>query len=70
MIFFYCRDALSKAQRTTERLANISKEVLKVFDIVNPKDHKKYASQLLFFFSLPAYQTKHNLIKHLIATFC
>ncbi|XP_046850822.1 coiled-coil domain-containing protein 18-like [Xenia sp. Carnegie-2017] len=35
------REALDKAEKTTERLANISKDVLKVFEMVNPKDHKK-----------------------------
>lgn len=36
------RDALDKAEKMTERLANISKDVLKVFEMVNPKDHKRY----------------------------
>ena len=42
---FFCRDALSKAEKTTERLAKISKDVLKIFEMVNPKDSKKYAIQ-------------------------
>ena len=39
---FRLRDALDKAEKTTERLAIISKDVLKVFEMVNPKDHKRY----------------------------
>ena len=43
MYFFVSdRDALDKAEKMTERLANISKDVLKVFEMVNPKDHKRY----------------------------
>ncbi|CAB4022105.1 Hypothetical predicted protein, partial [Paramuricea clavata] len=40
------RDALDKAEKTTERLANISKDVLKVFEMVNPKDHKRGKKKL------------------------
>ncbi len=38
---FSSRDALDKAEKTTERLANISKDVLKIFEMLNPKDQKR-----------------------------
>ena len=33
---------MDKAEKTTERLASVSQEVMKIFELVNPKDHKKY----------------------------
>ena len=38
-IFF--RDALDKAEKATERLATVSKDVIKALEIANPKETKK-----------------------------
>lgn len=38
---FYFRDALDKAEKATQRLATVSKDVIKALEIVNPKETKK-----------------------------
>ena len=38
---FDFREALDKAEKATERLATVSKDVMKALEIVNPKETKK-----------------------------
>ena len=36
-----CREALGRAEKVTERLANVSKDVMKALELANPKETKK-----------------------------
>jgi len=41
LLFVFFRDALDKAEKATQRLATVSKDVIKALEIVNPKETKK-----------------------------
>ena len=40
-ILLLLREALDKAEKATERLATVSKDVIKALEIANPKETKK-----------------------------
>ena len=44
---FLLRGALDKAEQATERLATISKDVMKALEHANPKESKKYVQHVL-----------------------
>lgn len=40
-VLLLLREALDKAEKATERLATVSKDVIKALEIANPKETKK-----------------------------